>query len=86
MSCVLSNMWNISCTNMYTEHMKMEERYIYFFWGNTTYVSKTPNKDTMTDQGTDTIKDQVGETMSFIGMSYRTLGEGLFTGREMTQT
>lgn len=39
----------------------------------------------MTDQGTDTIKVQVGEPMSFIGMPYRNLGEGLFTGREMTQ-
>ena len=31
------------------------------------------------------IKVQLGEPMSYIGVSYRNMGEGLLTGTEMTQ-
>ena len=37
----------------------------------------------MTDQST--TKVQLGEPMSFIGVTYRNMGEGLLTGAEMTQ-
>ena len=33
----------------------------------------------------DTTKDQLGEPMSFIGITYRNIIEGLLTGAEMTQ-
>ena len=38
-----------------------------------------------TDQSTDTTKVQLGEPMSFIGVTYRNMGEELLIGTEMTQ-
>lgn len=40
----------------------------------------------MTDQSTDTTNAQFGEPMSFIGITYKWMGEGLFTGAEVTQS
>jgi hypothetical protein len=39
----------------------------------------------MNVQITDTTEVQLGEPVSFIGMSYRNMGEGLLTGVERTQ-
>lgn len=39
----------------------------------------------MADQNMDTTKVQLDEPMSFIGFTYRSMGEGLLTGTEMTQ-
>ena len=39
----------------------------------------------MTDQNKDTTKIQLGEIMSFIGVTYRNMGAGLLAGTEMTQ-
>lgn len=39
----------------------------------------------MTDQSRDTTKVELGEPMSFTGVIYRHMGEGLLTGAYMTQ-
>jgi hypothetical protein len=39
----------------------------------------------MIDQSMDTIKVKLDEPSSFIGVSYRNMGEGLLTGAEMIQ-
>ena len=39
----------------------------------------TPDRDLTRDQCTDTTKVQLGEPMSFIGVTYRSVGEGLLT-------
>lgn len=39
----------------------------------------------MADRSTDTTKVQLGEPMSFIGVTHRNMGEGLLIGAEMTQ-
>lgn len=38
----------------------------------------------MTGQSKDTIKDELGEPACFIGLTYRTEGEGLFMGSDAT--
>ena len=45
----------------------------------------TLDRNPTTDQSTDTTKVQLGKPMSFIGVTYRTMGEGLLTRAEMTQ-
>lgn len=50
--------------------------------GDKTFPGETQHTSTRTD--TDTTKVQLGEPVSFIGASYRHMGEGLFTGVEMT--
>lgn len=45
----------------------------------------TPDREPMTEQCMNTTKVQFGEP-SFIGITYRNVGEGLLTGAEMTQT
>ena len=45
----------------------------------------TPDRKPMTDQTPDTVKHQLGEPMSLTEVIYRNVGEGLFTGAEMTQ-
>lgn len=40
----------------------------------------------MTDQSTDATKVQLDKPVSFIGVTYRNMGEGFLTGAEMTQT
>ena len=45
----------------------------------------TPDREIMNVQITDTTEVQLGEPVSFIGMSYRNMGEGLLTGVERTQ-
>lgn len=40
----------------------------------------------MTDQSADTTKVQLGEAMSFIVVTYRTVEEGLFAGTVMTSS
>lgn len=37
----------------------------------------TPDRKPTTDQSTNTTKDQLGEPKSFIGVSYRNMGEGV---------
>ena len=39
----------------------------------------------MTDQSKDTTKVQLGKPMSFIGIIYRNMGEGLLKEAEMSQ-
>ena len=39
----------------------------------------------MTEQSTDTTKDQLDEPVSFIGVNYRSMDEASLTGAEMTQ-
>jgi hypothetical protein len=45
-----------------------------------------PDKELMTDQSTDTTNIQLGEPVSFIHLTYWSIGEGLLTGEEMTQS
>jgi hypothetical protein len=45
----------------------------------------TTDREPMTDRDMDTTKVQLDEPMSFIGFTYRSMGEGLLTGTEMTQ-
>ena len=45
----------------------------------------TPDKEPITDLRIDTIKVQIDEQISFIGVTYRNMGEGLLIGTEMTQ-
>ena len=47
---------------------------------------KTPtNPRSRTDQNKNTTKDQLGDPMTFIGVTDRNIGDGLLTGAEMTQ-
>lgn len=46
----------------------------------------TQLQEPMTDQSIDTTKTQLDELMSFIGVTYRSMAEGLLAGAEMTQT
>ena len=50
----------------------------------TKFVS-TLHKEPRTDQSAHTTKVLLGEPISFIGVTYRNMGEGLLTGAEMTQ-
>jgi hypothetical protein len=43
------------------------------------------HKEPRTDQPAHTTKVLLGELISFIGVAYRNMGEGLLTGTEMTQ-
>jgi hypothetical protein len=43
------------------------------------------HKEPRTDQSAHTTKVLLGELISFIGVTYRNMGEGLLTGAEMTQ-
>lgn len=45
----------------------------------------TPDRDTMTDESTDITKVQFGEPVSFVGVTYRNMGESLLIGGEITQ-
>lgn len=45
----------------------------------------TSDKESTTDQNTDTAKVQLGESMSYIGVTCRNMNEGLLTGAEMIQ-
>lgn len=45
----------------------------------------TSDKESTTDQNTDTAKVQLGESMSCIGVTCRNINEGLLTGAEMIQ-
>lgn len=45
----------------------------------------TPDRDTMTDQSTDITKVQFGEPVSFVGVTYKNMGESLLLGGEITQ-
>lgn len=47
----------------------------------TTYMSAHPR----TDQSMTTTTVQLGEAMNFIWVTYSSISEGLFTGKEMTQ-
>lgn len=49
-----------------------------------TYLLSSDRKPT-TDQTTDTTKAHFGEPMSFIGVTYRSIVDGLFIGGEKTQ-
>ena len=42
------------------------------------------HKEPRTDQSAHTTKVLLGEPISFIGVTYRNMGEGLLTGAEMT--
>lgn len=44
----------------------------------------TPGREPMAYQSMDAIKVQHGDSMSFIGVTYRNKGERLLTGTEMT--
>ena len=55
-----------------------------FLWTEQTCLH-TLNRDHMTNQSTNITKVQLGEPMSFIGVTYRNMGEGSCTGAEMTQ-
>ena len=44
-----------------------------------------PDSEPTTEQSMDTSKVQLGEPVSFIGVSHRITDEGLLTGAEMTQ-
>ena len=50
----------------------------------TKFVS-TLHKEPRTDQSAHTTRVLLGEPISFIGVTYRNMGEGLVTGAEMTQ-
>ena len=57
-----------------------------FFSGEIQHICLlTPDREHMTDECKDTPRIQLRETISFIGITYRSLGEGLLTGTEMTQ-
>lgn len=43
----------------------------------------TSNREPMTNQGTDITKFQHGEPVSFVGVTYVSVGEGFLTGAEM---
>lgn len=45
----------------------------------------TPDRDSNADQSTDTTKVQLSEPKNFIGVTYRSMGEGLLTRAKMTQ-
>ena len=45
----------------------------------------TLDKEPRTDQSAHTTEVLRGEPISFIGVTYRNMGEGLLTGAEMTQ-
>jgi hypothetical protein len=49
-------------------------------------MSLHPKQKPMTDQSADTTKVQLGEAMSFIVVTYRTVEEGLFAGTVMTSS
>ena len=42
-------------------------------------MSTQPTSEPTTDQSTDNIKNQLGELISFTGVTYRSMGEGLPT-------
>lgn len=44
-----------------------------------------PNREIMTNQGSDTTHVQLGEPMSFIGVAYRNTGEASLIGGETIQ-
>lgn len=46
----------------------------------------TLNRELMEDESKDTTKTHLGESMNFIGATYRNMGQGLLTRAEMTQT
>lgn len=48
-------------------------------------LTLTPPRGHRADQSVDAIEVQLSEPMSFIGATYRNMGEGLFIGAEMTQ-
>ena len=43
----------------------------------------TTDRELLTVQSTNTTKVQLGEPVSFIGVTYRNMGEGLLMGAEM---
>lgn len=45
----------------------------------------SPDRKPTTDQSIDTTRVQLGEPMTFIEFTYRSIVEGLFTGTEMTK-
>lgn len=45
----------------------------------------TPNRESRTDEHTNTTKVQLGKPVSFLGVTYRHMDEELVTGAEMTQ-
>ena len=45
----------------------------------------TPDSEPTTDQSTNVTKVQLGEPMSFTGVTYRGMDERLLTGTERTQ-
>lgn len=54
------------------------------FWGEYEQ-SLIPDRDLMTDQTTDIIQ-VIGELMSFIGVTSRTMGEGLLMEQKLLQS
>lgn len=57
-----------------------------FFLGRSYKYAFSADRETMIDQSMNTTKVQFGEPISFIGITYRNVGEGLLTGAEITQT
>lgn len=57
----------------------------YVTWGDTNQCLLTPGRILTTNQTMDTIKVQLGEPISFIGVTYKNMGEGFLTGAEVIQ-
>lgn len=53
---------------------------------NTCIYSPTPESKPLTGHSIDTTKIHLGEHMSFFGVIYRNMGEGILMGAEITQT
>lgn len=51
---------------------------------HTCHILTHPDRESKADQNTDTTKVQLHEPMSFIGVLYGNMGEGLLTGVDMT--
>lgn len=53
-------------------------------WGDTTYMPRHPDRELITIQST-VIKVHVGESVNFVGVTYKNMGEELLIGAEITQ-
>lgn len=61
-----------------------EVLYSKSFPGKTQFICLLTPDGPTTDPSTGTIKVHLGETISFIAVTYKNLGEGLLKGSEMT--
>ena len=59
--------------------------WLLLWFHNITHTSTHPARELTTYQSTNTTEVQLGVPVSFIGVTYRNMGEELLIGTEMTQ-